>query len=182
MYVGISSPITFNSDGMYYEGDFMSLLPVSQAIENINPCQGAALNPERVVGNAIMVDVLVLGAHLICVAPASSRLDLDASYTIINGIRVWGVSEPTGVAVDGHSAGMGTGAIVSIAAVACAAVLVGVYFMKNQRASAKLPAGVVELSSTVDAPISVYSAPISMDMRPNDAALAAAAAAQTSPA
>ena len=43
---------------------------------------------------------------------------------------------------------------------------------------AKLPAGTVELSSsTVDAPISLHNvSAIPMDMRPNDAALAAAAA------
>ena len=52
-----------------------------------------------------------------------------------------------------------------------------VCYLRKQRARPELPAGAVELSSTVDAPISLHSvSAIPMDMRPNDAALAAAAA------
>ena len=55
------------------------------------------------------------------------------------------------VVVDESSEGMGIGVIIGIAAIASAVVLIGVYFMKKRRAPAKPPAGVVELTSTVDA-------------------------------
>ena len=80
------------------------------------------------------------------------------------------------VVVD-SSDGMGIGVIIVIAAGACAALLLGIYLMKKQRGRAKLPAGIAAVTSTVDAPISIYDvSAVPMDMRPNDAALAAAAA------
>ena len=79
---------------------------------------------------------------------------------------------------------MGIGGLVGIAAGAAGLVVVIVIvvinivvcYLRKQRARPELPAGAVELSSTVDAPISLHSvSAIPMDMRPNDAALAAAA-------
>ena len=68
-----------------------------------------------------------------------------------------------------------------VAVIASAAVLLGVYLMKKLRGRVKPRAGIVDVTSTVDAPISLYTPPISVDMRPNDAALAAAAAAESQP-
>ena len=74
------------------------------------------------------------------------------------------------------------GVVVGIAAglvtvIVIVVIVIVVSYLRKQRARPELPAGAVELSSTVDAPISLHNvSAVPMDMRPNDAALAAAAA------